>query len=360
MSMNIQKTITDLRKEKGYTQEKLAEMLGVTTAAVSKWECGNSYPDITLLPQLAEIFDVSLDYLFDYHTTSHKTISDVIVQANHLSKKQNRDGAIALISRTLARHPNNDQLIFELARHRFIGARYKDRKECHAMLQDAETGFTIVAENTKNNNRRAWAYHFLTSIAIFRKDYAKARSHNDRIIGGRGLYPKVERAVIGLSEYNNTNALHDAKEVTYESMVEYSLMVNWILNYHLLHNEADEAICEAKRAAYVLREFNENGLFDNDLSVIWEGLAWAYAKKDDYENTLICLEEGCRYAEKYDCQESGLVYNVYGMMKDSIEAEEKISARKILANTLNSDERHEYDPVRDTARFKTILGKLCV
>ena len=42
MSMNLQKTIIDLRKEKGYTQERLAEMLGVTTAAVSKWECGVS------------------------------------------------------------------------------------------------------------------------------------------------------------------------------------------------------------------------------------------------------------------------------------------------------------------------------
>ena len=38
MAMNLQKTIMDLRREKGYTQEKLAEMLGVTTAAVSKWE----------------------------------------------------------------------------------------------------------------------------------------------------------------------------------------------------------------------------------------------------------------------------------------------------------------------------------
>ena len=42
MSMNLHKTIVDLRREKGYTQEKLAEMLGVTTAAVSKWETGIS------------------------------------------------------------------------------------------------------------------------------------------------------------------------------------------------------------------------------------------------------------------------------------------------------------------------------
>ena len=84
-----------------------------------------------------------------------------------------------------------------------------------------------------------------------------------------------------------------------------------------------------------------------------------YAKKKDFENTLICLEEACRYAVKYDCQENGFVYNVYGMMKDSIEAEEKISSRKNLKNALESNERHEYDSIRDTAQFKKILGKLC-
>jgi len=42
MAMNLPKTIADLRREKGYTQEKLAEMLDVTTAAVSKWETGVS------------------------------------------------------------------------------------------------------------------------------------------------------------------------------------------------------------------------------------------------------------------------------------------------------------------------------
>lgn len=58
------KRIADLRKEKGMTQEGLANILGVTNQAVSKWESDQCCPDIMLLPELANVFDVSIDYLF--------------------------------------------------------------------------------------------------------------------------------------------------------------------------------------------------------------------------------------------------------------------------------------------------------
>ncbi|BCN30179.1 helix-turn-helix domain-containing protein [Anaeromicropila herbilytica] len=64
------KKITELRKENGYTQEMLANKLGITYQAVSKWENELSYPDITLLPIIADIFRVSLDKLFGKATTS--------------------------------------------------------------------------------------------------------------------------------------------------------------------------------------------------------------------------------------------------------------------------------------------------
>jgi len=56
--------ILALRKEKGLTQEALAGQLGVSYQAVSKWENGQSCPDIALLPLLADIFEVSIDSLF--------------------------------------------------------------------------------------------------------------------------------------------------------------------------------------------------------------------------------------------------------------------------------------------------------
>ena len=55
--------ITTLRKARAMTQEQLAQELGITAQAVSKWETGQSYPDITLLPKLAEVCGVRVDEL---------------------------------------------------------------------------------------------------------------------------------------------------------------------------------------------------------------------------------------------------------------------------------------------------------
>lgn len=60
---SLNERIKQLRKDKGLTQTQLADMLGVTDKAVSKWEVGEANPDISLLAKIAEIFGVSVDYL---------------------------------------------------------------------------------------------------------------------------------------------------------------------------------------------------------------------------------------------------------------------------------------------------------
>ncbi len=64
--INIATVILSNRKEKGITQDALADYIGVTKASVSKWETAQSYPDITLLPQLATYFNISIDELIGY------------------------------------------------------------------------------------------------------------------------------------------------------------------------------------------------------------------------------------------------------------------------------------------------------
>ena len=59
--MYIGNTILELRKQKHMTQEELAAQLGVTAAAVSKWENNYTLPDILILCALADLFDVTTD-----------------------------------------------------------------------------------------------------------------------------------------------------------------------------------------------------------------------------------------------------------------------------------------------------------
>ena len=69
--MSIGINIYTLRKEKKITQAQLAEKLGVSEQAVSKWENEQCAPDISLFPALADNFGVSIDRIFGYHMNSY-------------------------------------------------------------------------------------------------------------------------------------------------------------------------------------------------------------------------------------------------------------------------------------------------
>lgn len=65
MVLSIGENIRKLRINAGLTQRALAYKLKISIQAVSKWEQSRSYPDITLLPRIAELFSVSIDRLFE-------------------------------------------------------------------------------------------------------------------------------------------------------------------------------------------------------------------------------------------------------------------------------------------------------
>ena len=65
--MQLGEKIKSLRKQKNLSQEVLANYLGVSFQAVSKWESGTTMPDVMLIPAIASFFGVSTDELFDFN-----------------------------------------------------------------------------------------------------------------------------------------------------------------------------------------------------------------------------------------------------------------------------------------------------
>lgn len=72
MNTHFSENLRKLRISKNFTQEQVAEMLKVSPQSVSRWECGNTFPDIMLLPEIARLYGVTVDDLYHENTIAYK------------------------------------------------------------------------------------------------------------------------------------------------------------------------------------------------------------------------------------------------------------------------------------------------
>lgn len=111
--MNIGTKIYEYRRQKGATQEDLANYTGVSTAAVSKWETETSLPDITLLPRIAEFLEVSIDALMEFDVCA-KDIDELRQWDNKYLRTKDYNAGIPVYEEVLKRYPNDGNLHFGL------------------------------------------------------------------------------------------------------------------------------------------------------------------------------------------------------------------------------------------------------
>ena len=78
MQIRIGDKIRELRLRDGRRQEDLANALGVTNQAVSRWEANGGYPDMEMIPAIANYFGITIDELFGYHGEREEKIASVI------------------------------------------------------------------------------------------------------------------------------------------------------------------------------------------------------------------------------------------------------------------------------------------
>ncbi len=104
------------RAEKGLTQEDVANYLRITPQSVSKWERGETYPDITFLPALANIFGTSIDRLIGMDEIRAKeAVWDIHNRATNAMKEKEYDKAEAIYRGALKIYPNDPGMLLGLA-----------------------------------------------------------------------------------------------------------------------------------------------------------------------------------------------------------------------------------------------------
>lgn len=114
--MHLSSNLKQYRIQKELTQEDVAEYLGITAQSVSKWERGESYPDITLLPALANIFETSVDLLLGMDTIrAEETRLNIHKKAIAFQRSGDLDMAEKTYREALLIYPNKPGMILGLA-----------------------------------------------------------------------------------------------------------------------------------------------------------------------------------------------------------------------------------------------------
>lgn len=116
MNLLIGENIRRMRRERNLTQEEVAAHLGISFQSISKWERGNGYPDIAMLPALANYFGISIDELLGVGEIAK---NNQYREINRTWDENNKKGLhrenVALMRQSLKTFPNNDLLLVQLS-----------------------------------------------------------------------------------------------------------------------------------------------------------------------------------------------------------------------------------------------------
>lgn len=116
MNIEIGTIIRKLRTENNITQDTLATAIGVTPQAISRWESDGGYPDIELLPALADFFSVSTDELLGYKLSKREEeLAGIKKEANRLAEVGTIEERVAFARKAFSRYPGDFEIKENLA-----------------------------------------------------------------------------------------------------------------------------------------------------------------------------------------------------------------------------------------------------
>ena len=207
MQLNIGTKIRELRHRDGRTQDNLADALGVTAQAVSRWESSGSYPDMEIVPAIANYFHVSIDELFGYQDKREEMIQNILQMSDKMLSQcaQMYPGSLSedfyediRTLRTAAEEfPNEPRILLQLAQALHMwgwskcGTRmYKDDTsdilefdvEYNAQniyWQEAVHVFEKLLKTNPSHEKRETAINHLTQLYCRMGEYDKAKALAD-------------------------------------------------------------------------------------------------------------------------------------------------------------------------------------
>ena len=351
--MTIGQTIKKLRRERDITQEQLAEYIGISAQAVSQWETDRTAPDISQLPLLAHIFDVSTDEILGVDIEkSNQRIKEICDEAHAFYAKGDFGKAAEVYEKGLKQFPRSFKIMENLAENLGLTGRDSEAVElCRKILaectdnklRDCATQTMIYAYRDLGDKQSALkTARGLSSAWFSRQDFLlhllKGSNDSERDEAEKNLHDYVDFCV---------NRLTRCLEALSQQCFGYSD------DERIKLLESAIAITEA---VYTDGDYCFSAQF---VELFYERLRDIYAEKKDVENTLKCLEkevEFCVHFNNYDTKGVHTSPAVRGYKVDKWIPIPGGNHCKLTAVEIRKCELLEF--VREEPRFKAALELL--
>lgn len=253
--MNLGNKIRELRRARNLTQEQLAASLNISPQAVSKWEMGASYPDMTMIPVIAGLFRVSLDELFDFDVEDiDKKIEEIRLEKNKYFWS-NFEKAEEILLDGLAKYPASVLLKTELF-------------ELYAY--NVDRGDDIVNKAFELGGQ---------IIQISQDVFCTCRTKANLIHIYK--YLEIEK---------HEDHYEDIKKIIESLPYMYPYMLQDRMRLSAWHIKGDEGMQEAKN----LRDIEWQELF-----IACDCMARRYFEMEDYENAMVSYQESVDVIERF-------------------------------------------------------------
>lgn len=301
MNIKLSDNIRAFRKSHSLTQQQLADALGVTVGAVYKWEANLSSPDLSLLVELADFFDTSVDVLLGYEMKNNK--QDAAVARLKQFMRDRDEGGLSEADKALVRYPNSFEVVYQSAvLYTIFGMIKHDKKLTQRGIGLLERATLLIGQNTDPKISELSIYHDMAMAYIGIEEAEKAaellKKNNpcgisDAIIG-QTLASVCDRPEEAIS-YLSTALLN--------TIASFTRVVMGYYNVYCKRREFASAVDILHGALVFFEHFHESGkagFLDKMSAIFYTCLAHAQLELGEIDRVRDALQHAKRAAETFD------------------------------------------------------------
>ncbi|MEG1310605.1 MAG: helix-turn-helix transcriptional regulator [Romboutsia sp.] len=360
--LRIGEVIKTLRRSKSITQEQLANFMGVSTPAVSKWEKGISYPDITILPILANYFEVTIDELLNYkNELSKEEIVKIIKECEVLISKELIEEAIELCEKYIKNYSSNYKLKIQLISvYTLSYFSIKDSNKKDEVINRSIEILEEISENSKDMETKETALVQLSSQYMIIDRLDKSEEAIKKIYNP-SVNPNIMLPIIYMQQGKIERSIKLTQENLAKSLGEAisSCMGLAIAYYNYKEDMKEEDIDFDKAIRYynlaldIISNVCENSINHS----LYLNIAHVYLKQGKLEESLEFIKKMMVFIRKRNMNEGIVIKQVWCFDKlDNQQDSIKMEYYKTIITYL----QEEFKELEGNEEFKGIIKELIV